>query len=150
PRAPGAWNCAERSAAQMAMLNVTAAEMISLSSDLFMISSLFVPGSQMHDALLIDILTVVVANELDHFVVRHPAICESVRDGFFEHDRIFDRDLIVHNVRRDHAHPFGDVDLIAVRYALVLDGLFDADGIDDERISIPFADGASVVARRHI
>src|SRR5262245_23715692 len=46
-------------------------------------------------ALLVDVLAIVLADEFDHLVARHPTVCERVDDRLLQHHRILDRDLIV-------------------------------------------------------
>src|SRR3989442_15612018 len=71
---------------------------------------------QAHDPLLIHVLTIVVAHELNHLVIWHAAVCQRVGKRLLERHRILDRDLIVQDVGSDESYPFRDAHLIAVGY----------------------------------
>src|SRR6266576_3134800 len=80
---------------------------------------------------------------------RSSAVTDRRYSSLLARHRILDRDLIVQHVGRDESYPFCDAHLIAVGYPLVLHRFLDADRVDDQGVSLPAADGAAIITRRH-
>src|SRR6266542_3165337 len=74
----------------------------------------FVQHLHAHDALVVSVFAVIVADELHHLVVRQASIVQRVRDRFLEHDGVVERDLIPKNIRRYQREALGDPKLWTV------------------------------------
>src|SRR6185369_13706252 len=60
-------------------------------------SSSFVFYLHPDHAFFVDEFTIVITDELDHFIIRQALIRQGVDHGFLENHRIVDRDLVVEN-----------------------------------------------------
>src|SRR5262249_21977905 len=108
PSEPGVWNCANAGAAVTSPYSRTIATPLLLIFNLPMAppTILLFTHFQPHNTLIIHVFAIVVAYELDHFVIRHASIRECVGVRLLEHDRVFNRDLVVKNVRCNETHAF--------------------------------------------
>src|SRR5438046_1238423 len=71
------------------------------------------------DAVFIDEFAIIIANKLDHLIAGIAPVRQGVGHGLLQHHGIFDRDLVVHYVRRKEPEPFSNAHLVTVWHASI-------------------------------